>query len=115
MLNERGLELLEKNTIKVRAPAGYWNSASRQFFGQGNLQGLLGKRPGDLSASDFYNNRFGSLLNHCGSSPYKAVSEAFPELGIREWEMAKTPLGFFDSEQHRVAATRWLAEKLKKN
>lgn len=71
----------------------------------------------DITEQDFYANRLtGLLCHHLGNSPYKAITEAYPELGIKPWEMAVTPQGFYKQRENRISAIRWLAdEKLRKD
>jgi hypothetical protein len=75
----------------------------------------LGKDPRDITQDDFISNRvYGAMKQH-GDSPYSAISEAFPELEINPWEMLQTPHGFYKKKENRVAAVRWLVEKLGKD
>ena len=115
VLNGKGSELLGENAITIRAPDGYWSDMQNRVFWIRELASSLKKDPRDLAYYDFLDNQLTGLINHYGGSPYKAVSDAFPELGIWEWEMAATPRNFFDSKEHRVAATKWLVEKLGKD
>jgi len=81
-----------------------------------NFVEIIGKDPRDLTQGDFRGNRLGGLLGKCyNGSSYKAVKEAFPEMDIKPWEMKKTPYGTFDIKENRVAAVKWLVEKLKKD
>ena len=90
------------NSQEVRIAATIW------------LVDKTAKDPRDLTAKDFNDNGLKGLLNQYNGSPYAAVSEAFPELGINPWEMAITPQGFYHSAENRAAATNWLADKLRK-
>ena len=50
------------------------------------------KDPRQLIGDDFTNNRMAGLLaNYYDSSPFKAVSEAYPELGLNEVDMKNKP------------------------
>ena len=72
----------------------------------------LQKDPRNITQEDFHSNRLGGLLTNCyNNSPYAAVSEAYPELDIKQWEMIVTPHGFYNYEENRVNATRWLVEE----
>jgi hypothetical protein len=80
------------------------------------LVAKLGKDPRDMIREDFLDNKQGGLITHYfKSSPYRAVSETYPELGIRPWEMAATPQGVYGKKKNRGDAVRWLVAKLKKN
>ncbi|MDE1823109.1 MAG: hypothetical protein KGI00_01365 [Candidatus Micrarchaeota archaeon] len=73
---------------------------------------VLKMDPKDASQEQFISNRLEGLLNeYFSGSPYKAVSEAFPELAIKPWEMSVTSAHFFDSKENRIRATRWLIEE----
>ncbi len=76
----------------------------------------LGKDLRDMTKEDFNSNRLGGLLNHYyNGSPYAAVREAYPEQVIKPWEMTVTPMGFYEGMENRIAATKWLVERLGKN
>jgi len=62
---------------------------------------------------DFRKNGLGLLINRFGDSPYPAVSEAFPEFGIKPWEMY-AGRGFWRMKQNRMAAYEWLLKKTRK-
>jgi len=70
------------------------------------------KDPRDLTRHDFERAGLSGMLQfYFHGSTFKAVSEAFPELRIRGWEMIKTPRGFFAKKKNRVAAVKWLCEE----
>ncbi len=74
------------------------------------------KDPRDLVTEDFSSNRlFGLLSHHYSDSPYEAVSEAYPELNFKPWEMSITPNAFYKKKSNRVAAVRWFVEESGKN
>ena len=75
----------------------------------------LKKDPRDLTADDFYDNRLTGLFEFYDSSQYKAVIEAFPEMDIKPWEMARIPAKFYEEEGNRVAAVKRFVEKIKKD
>lgn len=75
---------------------------------------LAGKDPRDIICRDFEANGLVGLIDFYGKSPHKAVSEAFPLQHIMPWEMSVTPNGFYKSRTNRVAAIRWLMERLPK-
>jgi len=76
----------------------------------------VGKDPRNIRREDFFENRLTGLLNHrYGGSPYVAITEAFPELNVEPWEMATTPMGFYKEKENRIAAVKWLVQKLKKD
>ena len=101
----------------ARSPSGFFEAAQNRIVAVKWLcetklaKGGKPKDPRDLIGDDFYNNRLNGLLDyHYGFSPFKAVSEAYPEQGIKEWEMATAPMGFYEEKQNRIAAVRWLCE-----
>ncbi len=77
------------------------------------LARILEKDPRDITARDFISNRLdGLIIKQYKGSVYLAVTEAFPELEIKPWEMASTPKGFYQDIENRIAATRWLAKRV---
>ncbi|MCP4648296.1 MAG: hypothetical protein GY852_11305 [bacterium] len=96
------------------------------------VEKVLKKDPRDITQNDFTSNRLGGLINHqYKGSPYKALVEAgyahteqealnhaqtgnFQSDKIYSWEMAVTPRFYFESKDNRVAATKWLMWKIKK-
>ena len=77
----------------------------------------LKKDPRDIRVEDFTSNHLGGLLRaYYNNSPYAAISDAYPELDIKQWEMSFTPLNFYKDPNNRIAAIKWLVEeKLKKD
>ena len=65
-----------------------------------------------LKASDFSNNDLGGMLTTCfKSSVFKALSFAFPELKIREWELHMTPINYWSKKENRIKAFIELVEE----
>ncbi len=96
-------------------PRGFYEKKENRIAAVKWLVQKLGKDPRDVTKNEFQANRMGGLIcDHYGSSPFSAVSEAFPELGIKAWEMKRTPQGFYSKKETRVAAVRWLVDKLGK-
>ena len=80
------------------------------------ITSVFKNNPEKITKKNFTENSLEGLLSHYFSgSSYRAVAEAFPELGIMPWKMSKTPGGFFQVKENRIQAFRWLAEKLKKH
>ena len=79
------------------------------------VEEVLGKDPRDMTREDFISNRLSGLLSrYYNQSPYAALSEVYPE--IKPWEMVVTPLNYFNEEENRIAAIKWLVEeRLKKD
>ena len=74
----------------------------------------LKKHPRDITGEDFYSNQLAGMLSHYyKDSPYAAVTEAGYQL--HPWEMQMTSMGFYEKKENRVAATKWLIAKLKKD
>ncbi|MDE1860103.1 MAG: hypothetical protein KGH72_00100 [Candidatus Micrarchaeota archaeon] len=109
-LNIRGWEM-------ICTPRGIYPSPENRVAAVRELVKASGKGdPRDLARSDFESHGLRGLLHgHYNGSTYAAVVEAFPEQMIKEWEMAMTPMRFYESPENRVAAVRWLAEKLGKD
>ncbi|MDO8339527.1 MAG: hypothetical protein Q7T16_02620 [Candidatus Burarchaeum sp.] len=100
----------------MQTPRGFYESKENRIAAVKWLVEKLGKDPRDITVEDFHSNRLGGLLlRNYNDSPYAAVSEAFPELNIHPWEMLSTPRGFNESKENRIAAVKWLVEKLGKD
>jgi len=76
---------------------------------------VLRKDPRDVTSEDLNSNKLRGLLPYYSDSPYKVVSEAFPELNIKPWEMSTTPRDFYEEKENRVKAVKWLVKKLGKD
>ncbi|MBS3068271.1 hypothetical protein J4450_06200 [Candidatus Micrarchaeota archaeon] len=91
----------------------------------------LKKEVKEITADDFYNNKLDGLLERYKGSPYLALVEAeyaysldetkehartgqFGSDKIYHWEMVKVGNEFYKDKQIRIAATKWLIWKLKK-
>jgi len=93
-----------------RFPTNYWKSKRNRIKWTKWLVAHTGKKPADLLKGDFEEPGLLRIYTVHGSSVYNAVIEAYPELGIRQWEMKVTPRGFFSKKENRVAAMRWIVE-----
>jgi predicted FMN-binding regulatory protein PaiB len=114
MIDDRKAEeLLDSGYITYSAN---WKDRIDRITIVRNFVRIIGKDPRDLKKEDFHYNRLGGLLhNYYNNSPYEAVKEAFPERNSKPWEMAQTPHGFYEEKENRIAAVKWLVEKLKKD
>jgi len=100
----------------IITPKGFYEKKENRVAAVKWLIEKLKKDPRDLTQEDFKDNGLTGLLNHYyNGSPYEAVKEAFPEMDIKPWEMASTPRKFYERGENRVAAVKWLIEKLKKD
>lgn len=94
------------------SPLNIFESADTRIEATRWLVTKLGKKPEELTRDDFISNRLWNLISrYYSDSPYRAVSEAYPELNMKPWQMKRIPRGFFDSLENRIEATRWLAEQ----
>ena len=97
-------------------PNGFYHEKENRVAAVKWLVEKLGIDPRNLTREYFHSNRLDGLFtNYYNTSPYEAVKEAFPEMDIKAWEMKMTPLRFFNKKENRVAAVKWLVEKLKKD
>lgn len=108
------LYLLKLEAVVPYASRGYWGDKKVRISWFRALAKHLKKEPQDLVKSDFTSNGLNRALKHYKNSPYKAIKEAFPEKNIKEWEMLRTPEGFFDKKSNKVAAIKWLVKITKK-
>lgn len=97
-----------------KAPQGLYDSKENRVAATKWLIAKLQKDPRELSQEDFNSRLLAGLLSHYYSnSPHAALTEAGYQ--INPWEMQKTPMGFYELEENRVAAVKWLVQKLQKD
>lgn len=97
-------------------PAHYFDDATNRINATRDLlEEKLRIKPRDANWDHFVNNRLRALMTYYNNSPYAAVSEAYPELNIKPWEMKHTPNHTYESKDTRVEAIRWLVEKTVKD
>ncbi len=97
----------------LQTPHGFYESKDNRIAAICWLVVELKKDARDITKEDFHSNRLGGLLyNYYNNSPYDALKEAGYEL--QPWEMLKTPNEFYKQKSNRIAAIRWLVDKLKK-
>ncbi len=98
----------------LNTPKHFYNSKDIRIAAIRWLVDKLKKDPRDITEKDFHSNRLSGLLSHYyNGSPYDALKEAGCD--FHPWEMLKTPQGLYEQKKIRVAAVRWLVEKLKKD
>lgn len=92
----------------IFAPTKKWQNPSVRSRVIRAMAEVLGLRHFELNG--FYFELFGlrPLLRFYGSSPGKAVVEAF---GLKPWEASKVNVGFFKPRNTRVEAMKWLIQK----
>ena len=74
---------------------------------------VLAKDPREVTEADFYKNRLSGLF----SGPFRNnvhLALAAGGYDVPPWELSKTSNAFFKERENRIAATRWLAGKVKK-
>ena len=99
-------ELISQGIIS--APFRKWTNPSVRRKVVRAIIEILGLKHFELNG--FYFQLFGlrSLLLAYGSSPGKAVVDAF---GLRPWEAKKVHFGFFKERNTKIDAMKWLLEK----
>lgn len=66
-----------------------------------------GKHPSELNQSDYLENGLRGMLNHKYSgSPYRAVIDAYPELGLQPMDKRNAPKGTYMAREVRILAIR---------
>jgi len=96
------------------APISFYESKEHRVAATNWLVWKLGKDPRDIIKTEFSSNRLTGLIDeYYNASPYAAFTEAGYQ--FHPWEMAKTPNNFYNSKENRVAATKWLVDKLGKD
>ncbi len=108
-----------------------YNDANIRIAATKCLFWKLKKDPREITSDDFKNNGLSGLLTRkeYKDSPYLVLVEAgyaYSETEIKEqnggfrtdklypWEMVSAPQGFYKKPENRIAATKWLMWKLKK-
>jgi len=114
-VNEAYPELNIKPWEMAITPMKFFHDKENRIAAVKWLVEKLKKDPRDLTVEDFNKNRLRGVLPYYGNSPYAAVNEAYPELNIKPWEMIQTPRGFYEKKENRIAAVKWLVEKLNKD
>lgn len=97
-----------------KTPNGFWKKKKNRVEAVKWLMDLLKKKPKDLELKDFTENGFAGLIKYYRGSLYLIIKDVYPNRKMMPWELGKTPKGYFDKKENRVAAIKWLVEKLKK-
>ena len=110
----KGVELYNEESISISLEKKWVQKQDRIAVVRGLVR-TLGKDPKSINSEDFRDNCLGGLLkNRYKNSPYRALQEAGLASNILPWEMKGTPKKFYDSEENRIKAIRWLLRKLAK-
>ena len=108
-LMDAGFEI--KPWEMVCTPHGFWKEKENRVEAIRWLVAKLGKGPGEITQGDFNENGLGGLLgDYYRGCPFDALTDAGFELN--GWEMAKASALFYQKRENRIAAIRWLVEKL---
>ncbi len=116
----------------IRMPFYLWSIENIRIAAVKWLVWKVGKEIKELSKEDFENNGLNGLLAEHYRQYYQALVEAgyvysetearnhakemqFETNKIYPWEMKQAPNGFYEKSENRIAATRWLVWKLKKD
>lgn len=111
-LKEANYNNIKPWEMKVK-PMGFFKKRRNRVFAVKRLIRKLNKDIRNMNQGDFNKNRLcGLLSHHYGGSPYKALREVGYK--IKPWEMHFTPLNFYRKRGNRIAAIRWLVNKLNK-
>lgn len=73
---------------------------------------VLAKDPREVTREDFNKNRLRGLLSGPFTGVYAALKAA--RYDVQPWEVAKNPNTLFKDREMRVRASRWLADKVKR-
>lgn len=132
LIADQGAEVLYYKGYIGRPAHFNWEDKNIRIIVIKKLIETVGKEPKEITAADFNNNGLSGLLaTKYDSSPYLTLVEARYAYSIEEtkehartgdfktdkvypWEMMKTPW-IYGSIELRIAATKWLAWKLKKD
>jgi len=92
-----------------RVPKHYFKSKENRVAAvRWMVEKKLGCCPKAASTKDFRNYGISGVLDFHHDVVHAAISEAYPELGIRKWEMGKASNGFFNSLENRRAVLEWI-------
>ncbi len=132
MLAEGKAEELYDNGYITKLGNFDWKDRKVRITVLKKLLEILGKSTREITEDDFNNNGLGGLLSHYyKGSPYLAMVEAgyaysldeikehartmqFRNDKIYPWEMGQTSGLIYKEKENRIAATKWLIWKLKK-
>jgi len=102
-LKDRLRAFFKRNYNSKIAPPNYWQDPANRVAWVRELVAFTGKEPQRLAEDDFKSCGMERAYIVCGGI-YCAVNEAYPELGIKAWEMIRTPKHFFDDKENRQVA-----------
>ncbi|MDE1851280.1 MAG: hypothetical protein KGH69_01145 [Candidatus Micrarchaeota archaeon] len=106
----QGWYVVKDGTVALRS-ADWRNPEARREAVRFLVDEVLEVEPRMIKTGDFGNNMLRQLLNkYFGHSAYKAIDFAFPELGIKPWEMpyVRAPANTFADQEARRDAYVWL-------
>ncbi len=95
-----------------QVPKGFWKKKENRVAAIKRLVEKLGKPPNEITRRDFKENKLAGVLNYYSGSPFEALKAAGYD--IKEYEMDKVPMGYWEKEGNRVAAIKRLVESLGK-
>ena len=109
---------MRKMTWEVgTVPGGHWTIEINRVTAIRWLVKKTRKRPEEIIKEDFSINGLGGLLhNRYRNSPYLALTEAsvLPE-DFQPWQRETcVPRGYWDLKDNRIAAVKWLLERISK-
>lgn len=100
--------------VEVDLASSFKDSAYR-VLAMRSLASKTYKIPKELKRNDFLREGLGILYSdYYKRDPYGIITEAFPKLGLKEWEIGSLKSDFFTNSENRKNAVRWLVGKLDK-
>ncbi|MEW5936215.1 MAG: hypothetical protein AB1665_00120 [Candidatus Thermoplasmatota archaeon] len=94
-----------------KRPQGFWHHRKNRIEAVREMVTRSGKPIEEITVNDFREAGIMCVINVCGS-----ILAALGEAGyaMKPWERRPMPTSSWQSKEHRVAATRWLVEKIGK-
>ncbi|MEW5936778.1 MAG: hypothetical protein AB1665_03040 [Candidatus Thermoplasmatota archaeon] len=93
-------------------PQGFWKVRANRIEAVREMVKRSGKSPEEIKCSDFHKAGIARVMMIHGSH-LKALTEAGYD--IKPWRMERVPRDYWENKENRIAATRWLVERLGKD
>ena len=96
----------------IGTPKGFWKSDENKrkalkWLFENEMNGDMNEIKKSLSQKTFKQYRLTGLLKSFNYSPYNALNFFYPDQ-VKPWELNCAPMNFWDSDEHRKDALKWL-------
>lgn len=112
----KGAFFYKGKVIQVRCfPNGFWNKETAKILVRYLILDELKWTREDicknLTNNFLQKHNLRGVVKVYNASSYKIVTECFPEMEIKPWELSCCPNGFWSSKVHCKQVTKWIAKK----